>query len=643
MRGCTMGYGGIGGEISRPVSGLISISFRWFFLCLLSLPAPAADDFVVERDVMIPMRDGVLLATDVYRPVSDGRTVTEPLPVLLTRTPYNKDRERTVVTAEYFARAGYVSVVQDMRGLYKSQGTFSKYSVMEPPDGFDTVEWLAKQAYSNGRVGMWGTSYAAHTQADAAKLNPPSLKAMLLNQGGMANAWDHAVRHGGAFELGRELTWAFRQIPAESDDPVIRKFFETEKITDWYSALPFRRGLSPLSIAPEFEDYILDEYTQSDYSDFWRRISLNWSEYYDETTDAPMLHVGGWYDIFLRGTIQNYVELSALKESPIEMMIGPWTHSGNTRTYSGDVDYGEVAAVTDFGNEFQRRWFDRYLLNDGDAPPRKPIRLFIMGTGDGNRTEEGRIAHGGYWAEADAWPLPAARPTSYYFHADGTLSENKPVENESSTTYTFDPTHPVPTIGGNVSARVTDGAFDQRERPDFVGSRPPYLPLRARSDIVVFQTEPLEEDIVVVGPIEVILFASSTAVDTDFTAKLVDVYPPSADFPGGFDMNISDALVRASYRDDRHTRDLIEPEEIYRLIVKPFPTANVFKKGHRIRVDVSSSNFPRFDVNPNTGEPLGQNRRMISADNTIHHSSSYASQLVLHVLPERPAPSDVFK
>jgi putative CocE/NonD family hydrolase len=171
---------------------------------------------------------------------------------------------------------------------------------------------------------------------------------------------------------------------------------------------------------------------------------------------------------------------------------------------------------------------------------------------------------------------------------------------------------------------------------DFVGSRPPYLPLRSRHDIVVFQTEPLAEDIVVAGPVEVVLFASSSAVDTDFTAKLIDVYPPSESFPAGFDMNISDALVRASYRDDRHTRDLIEPGQVYRLVIKPFATANVFKKSHRIRVDISSSNFPRFDVNPNTGEPFGTNRRMISADNTIHHSAKYPSHILLPVMPGRP-------
>ena len=622
----------------RSVRTLFAIAALWMTLIV------NADDVVVEQNVMVPMRDGTLLATDVYHPAVDGKVIGERLPLLLTRTPYSKSRESSVVTAMHLAKHGYVAVVQDMRGVYESQGVFSKYSVIEPEDGYDTVEWLAKQDWSDGRVGMWGTSYAAHTQADAAKLNPPSLQAMLLNQGGMANAWDHAVRHGGAFELGRELTWAFRQIPMESDDPAIDALFEKEKITAWYEALPFRPGLSPLAIAPEFEAYILNEYTRSDYSDFWKRISLNWSEYYEETADVAMLHVGGWYDIFLRGTIQNYVELNRLKDSPVELMIGPWTHSGNDETFAGDVDFGSAAAITDFDNDFQRRWFDRYLKNSGTAPARNPVRLFVMGTGDGSRTDEGRIMHGGYWTEAAAWPLPNAETTAYYFTGDGAMTTTKP-ETESgansSTTYTFDPTHPVPTIGGNVSSRVIDGAFDQRERPDFYASREPYLPLRSRNDVLVFQTEPLAEDIVVAGPIEVVLFASSTAVDTDFTAKLVDVYPSSADFPGGFDMNISDALVRASYRDDRHTRDLIEPDEVYRLVIRPFATANVFKKGHRIRVDISSSNFPRFDVNPNTGEPLGKHRRTINADNTVHHSGAMVSHILLPVLPQRPSPSNI--
>ena len=447
---------------------------------------------------------------------------------------------------------------------------------------------------------------------------------------------NNTVPLANAFELGRELTWAFRQIPLDIDDPTVRAMFEREEVNDWYAALPFRRGLNPLSVAPEYEDYFLDEYTTSDYTDYWRKISLNWRDHYEATSDAAMLHVGGWYDIFLRGTIENFVGLSRLKESPVELLIGPWTHSGNTRTFAGDVDFGADAAITDFHDEFHRRWFDRQLKGM-NAQAGGAVRLFVMGTGDGRRDEAGRLHHGGYWTESDVWPLPGAAPTAFYFHGDGSLSVSEPGDESRSTTWTFDPAHPVPTIGGNVSARVGDGAFDQRERAGSVGSSPPYLPLKARSDVVVFQTAPLEEELVIVGPIEVVLYASSSAVDTDFTAKLVDVYPPSEDFPSGFDMNVSDALVRASYRDGRHKRDLIEPGRVYRLVIRPFPTATVFKKGHRIRVDISSSNFPRFDVNPNTGEPLGLHRRAVRADNAVWHDRERASHIVLPVMPGRPS------
>lgn len=612
---------------------------RLGFLLYLLAATSAAQDVIVERDIMIPMRDGVRLAADVYRPAVDGVATAEPLPLLLSRSPYSKSRERDVLAATHFARHGYVAVVQDMRGRYASEGEFTKYAVVETEDGFDTVEWLANKAYSNGQVGMWGTSYSAHTASDAAKLAPPALKAILLNEGGMANAWDHAVRHGGAFELGRELTWVWRQIAVEHKNPVARQLFETENVLDWYAAMPLRKGQSPLAHVPEYEKYFLDELINSDFTDFWRSPTLNWSGYYDQTADIAMLHVGGWYDIFLRGTIGNFSALSRIKQSPIELLIGPWSHSGNARTYAGDVDFGDEAAIDDFFIDFQRRWFDRYLKNPVDAEPRKPVRFFVMGTGSGTKNADGRLDHGGYWTETETWPPDAGEPTPYYFHADGSLSTDMPVDRLSSTTYQFDPDDPVPTIGGNVSARVKDGAFDQREREDFFPSAPPYLPLSARQDVLVFQTEPLASDVVVAGPIEVVLFASSSALDTDFTAKLIDVYPPSTDYPNGFDMNVSDALIRASYRDGRHSRELIEPGRIYRLAISPFPTANVFRKGHRIRIDISSSNFPRFDVNPNTGEPLGLNRRKVSAENTIHHSKRSPSHVLLPLLPGRPPAS----
>ena len=606
---------------------------------LLPAALPAQElgrDVVVERNVMIPARDGVLLATDIYRPAVNGVAVPRRLPLLLQRTPYGKSTDRFLPQALHFAAAGYVVAVQDMRGRYDSGGDFIKYDPLDAPDGYDAIEALARLPYVDGRVAMWGTSYAAHAQADAAKMRPPSLAALVINEGGMANAWDHAVRQGGAFELGRELTWAFRQIPLEMDDPVIRGYFERETVEDWYQAWPFRRGLNPLAIAPNFEEYILEEATHADYDDFWKEMGINWVEYYDRTADVPMVHIGGWYDIFLRGTIQNYQELSRRQTTPKWLLIGPWTHSGNSRTFAGDVDFGAEAGLADFNDAFHVAWFDRLLKDGGgEGTQAKPVRLFMMGTGDGTRDAEGRLRHGGFWMDTDAWPLPEARPTPFYLHGDGTLSQSAPAEEGAGTTFTFDPTHPVPTLGGNVSARVKDGAYDQRERPDFVGSRPPWLPLKARDDVVVFQTDPLEEDTPVAGPIVVKLWVASSAVDTDFTVKLVDVYPPSADFPSGFDMNLTDGVVRMSYRNGRTTRDLITPGSVYEVTIEPFPTANVFKKGHRIRVDISSSNFPRWDVNPNTGEPLARNRRWLSADNTVFHDAVRPSQVVLPVLPAR--------
>lgn len=586
-------------------------------------------DVIVEKDVMIPAMDGVLLATDIYRPAIQGRALEGKFPVLLQRTPYNKEGERFIPQAVGFAANEYIVAIQDLRGRYQSGGTFLKYNPLESSDGKATVEYLARLDYTDGRVGMWGTSYGAHTQADASKLDPEGLAAMVLNMGGMANAWDHAVRQGGAFELGRELTWAWRQIPLEIDDPVVKAHFERERIEDWYQAWPFRKGLNPLSIAPNFEDYFFEELTHGDYDEYWKEPGINWEEYYSATADVPMVHVGGWYDIFLRGTIRNYRELSRIQRTPKWLIIGPWTHSGNTRTYAGDVDFGPAAAIPDFHESFQIKWFN-YLLKDSLYQDfyRHPVSIFVMGAGDGSRNESGRINHGGYWKDLDQWP-PPGEEIVFYLDEDGELSAGMPTSNNSSTTFSYDPEHPVPTLGGNTSARVKDGGYDQREREDFAGSNPPYLPLKARGDVVVFQTPPLDQDLIIAGPVKVKLFVSSSAEDTDFTFKLIDVYPPSEDYPSGFELNLTDGIVRMSYRNGRHTRDLIKPGEIYEVDFEPFSTANIFKQGHRLRVDISSSNFPRWDPNPNTGEPLGKSRRKIIADNTIYHEALRNSRIVL--------------
>ena len=586
-----------------------------------------------ESNLMLKMRDGVRLATDIYRPTRVGAPVDEKLPILLQRTPYDKTGDRIVQAAEFLARNGYVVVLQDHRGRYASEGAFTKY-IGEGQDGYDTIAQLAKLPYGNGEVGMWGTSYGAHVQANAAKLRPPALKTIVVNMGGMSNGWDHKVRNHGAFE-NQQITWAFRQLAAETSDPVIKSLLDIDSINHWLTAMPIRKGLNPLSVSPNFEDYILEMMTHADYDDYWKHLDVNWVEYYDQTADIPMVLLSGWYDSYAGGTVDNFNALSQRLDADVHLIMGPWTHSGNTRSYAGDVEFGDDAAIRDFHHEFHLRWFDR-VLKGKRGESMAPVQAFVMGTGDGHKDANGRLYHGGEWREASEWPLPDTRFVPYFFHADGSLSTDAPTLESSTTTYLADPDDPVPTIGGAFSSTspvFEPGAYDQRTSADVFGAKPPYLPIKSRGDVVVFQTPPLEEDVTVVGPVVVKLHVSSTAPDTDFTAKLVDVYPPSADFPTGFEMNVTDGILRARYRERPDKQVLMEEGEVYEVEVTPFPTANVFKKGHRIRVDIASSNFPRFDVNPNTGEALGLNRRKQIAENTIVHSADRPSHIVLPIVP----------
>jgi hypothetical protein len=492
---------------------------------------------------------------------------------------------------------------------------------------------------------MWGTSYAAHTQASAAIFHPPHLRTIVLNCGGLYNGWLYKIRNHGAFELAQQVGWAFDQVAAQTNNPVAREAMQHENAVDWVGVLHAKRGLNPLSFAPNFEDYIFDLMTKSDYDDFWKQPEVNWSLYFAQTSDIPMLHLTGWYDAYTMGTINNFLGLSKIKKSTVRLVVGPWTHGGNVRSFSGNLEFGPGAAIQDFPTDFHLRWFDHFLKDKSNGVSEAAaVRLFVMGTGDGHKDANGRLYHGGYWKDAASWPVPGTHFTTFYLHADSSLSEEAPAGNTPPITYAYDPNDPVPTIGGSFSPQhglVAAGGFDQRERPftgdetkGSYGSRPPYLPLRARPDVIVFQTEPLAADTEVIGPIEAELYASSTAVDTDFTAKLVDVYPPSEDYPLGYEVNITDGIIRARYRNSPGKQEFMKPGTVYQFRIDPFPTANVFKKGHRIRLDVSSSNFPRFDVNPNTGEPLGMNRRTMKADNSIYLDAQHPSRLILPIVQE---------
>jgi putative CocE/NonD family hydrolase len=290
--------------------------------------------------------------------------------------------------------------------------------------------------------------------------------------------------------------------------------------------------------------------------------------------------------------------------------------------------------VLDDYNGLRLRWFDRWLKGiDNGVDREKPVQIFVMGGGSSRRDYNDRLSHLGTWRDVEDWPLPGTRYTPYYIHADGTLGPDLP-EDAQPSRYTFDPRDPVPTIGGGISAAnqvMPPGAYDQRGDARFYGCRDT-LPLSARSDVLVYQTSELEADVEVTGPLTVKLWASSSALDTDFTVKLIDVHPPNADYPDGFAQNLSDSILRGRYRNGREQAELLEPGQVYELEIVMYPTSNVFAAGHRIRLDVSSSNYPRFDVNPNTGGPLGRDRRLITAENAIYHDPVRPSHVLLPII-----------
>ena len=324
------------------------------------------------------------------------------------------------------------------------------------------------------------------------------------------------------------------------------------------------------------------------------------------------------------------------------MALGPWTHGNREETFAGDVDFGAAAA---FGGHvapdylaMKLRWFDRFLKDEQNGVDAEPaVRIFVMGGGSGRRNARGRLEHGGHWRSESTWPIARARATPYYLLPDGQLGVEPPAAREHSRAYRYDPAAPVPTIGGTITSGqpiMVGGAFDQRESPRFFGSREPYRPLAARPDVLVFATPPLPADLEVTGAVEALLWIGSDCPDTDFTIKLLDVYPPNEDYQEGFAMNLTDGILRCRYRDSWEHPTTMRPGEVYRIRVSAFPTSNLFKAGHRLRLDISSSNFPHFDCNPNSGEPEGKSRRMRIATNRVYLDRRRPSHLLLPVVAQ---------
>ena len=601
------------------------------------LPGRAADppSYVIAKNVMVPMRDGIRLATDIYFPAQDGAQLAGRFPAILERTPYNKDASGAYLLP--FVRHDYVVVCQDTRGRYGSEGVWHMMTD-DVNDGYDTAQWLVHQPWSDGGFGMIGTSYVGGTQHAMAETNPPGLKA-LIPVDAVANAGYFGMRNGGAFEL-RFFNWIFAMAgpngSRQARDPSTRSALEEagKNVREYLAALPLHKGTTPLRLAPEYEDWLVFAMSHGENDSYWKQPGFGVVDQVARYADVPVYLIGGWYDSWALQTTMNYMALTRAKHGPVKIILGPWIHGEHMHHSHGETDFGPQAAIDSAA--FHQRWYDHWLKGADNGVEREaPVKIFVMGGGSERKTPEGLHLHGGVWRDEQEWPLARTRWTPYYLRADGALSTEKPPESESSSSYDFDPRNPVPTIGGNISSGVgilLQGAWDQR-CSEAVWNCANRLPLSARRDVLMFMTPPLESGVEVTGPVDVKLWVSSSAPDTDFTAKLIDVHPPNPDLPGGMDMNLEDGILRARFRDSLEHPELMQPGRVYPLTIHLYPTSNLLAKGHRIRLDISSSNFPRFDINPNTGEALNANRRLAVATNTIYHDRDHPSQVILPIIP----------
>ena len=619
---------------------------------------------VVAKDVMVRTRDGIGLATDVHRPAREGDWAQGRFPTILCRTPYDKTDKRYVEIAEFFVPHGYVVCLQDLRDRYRSEGTGEYFHTVTPhegEDGYDTIEWIAAQPWSNGRVGMVGSSYAGITQVRAALERPPHLAAIWPDVV-PTNSYQHQSREGGAMQL--HMFWALFIHAQDAQDigddwgKQAEVWEDLKNLRKVFWATPWKRGQLSLRHVPPLEQALIDYYTRGSYDEFWQRKENDFTRYWDEHADVPGTYSTGWYDGFPHSDTEYFAAMQARNSSPQRLVVGPWSHVGmrGDASWTLDVDFGpeSVWGVQRYFEE-QLRFFDRWLKVEENGVEREPpVRIFVMGGGSGRRTREGKLDHGGRWRDEHEWPLARARHETWHLCPDGSLSRGAPAEGEPRR-FVYDPAHPVPTIGGNYCAVgelpaegpgmepmwarllnpvlrlrnvLTPGPADQRESPEFFASREPYPRLSERADVLVYQSEPLSEPVEVTGRAVVHLRVASSACDTDFTAKLVDVHPPNEDYPDGYDMLVCDSIIRCRYRNGFEQEELMEPGREYDVTILLPPTSNLFASGHRIRIDVSSSNFPRLDRNPNTGEPMGRHTHEVVAEQTL-----FSGHVVLPVIP----------
>jgi hypothetical protein len=575
--------------------------------CLSALAQSAAPAVLVERNVAMKTRDGVTLHADIYRPAADGS-----YPVLLTRTPYDKNNASDF--GRMGALRGYIVVVQDVRGRYTSEGEWYPFKY-EINDGYDTVEWAAALPHSNGKVGMFSGSYVGATQLLAAISHPPHLAGIcpIVTASNYHENWTY---QGGAFEQWFDESWT-SGLAQDTLNRVIHqrtnaRIGDTILPLDQFPVFNVDQGLTGTELTHALAPYFLDWLAHPNYDDYWKQWSIE--ENY-ANIQVPALTVAAWYDLFQGGSLHNYVGLKAhagneAARNGQHLIVAIGGHSGFGRKV-GAVDFGPDAAFDE--NAVTLDWYD-YLFKgkQNQFANGKPVRIFVMGENK--------------WRDEDSWPLDRAKETKYFLHSagkansasgDGALSTSTSASSESTDSYVYDPGDPVPTVGGPLCCdgeHLAPGARDQKD-------------VEARPDVLVYSTPPLAQDTEVTGPITLDLFAKSSAVDTDFTAKLVDV---AAD---GFAQNLTEGILRAVYRTSASAPTPIVPGQVYEYKIDVWSTSNVFLKGHRIRLEVSSSNFPRFDRNLNTGKNAADSSDYVKATNTVVHDAEHPSALLLPIVP----------
>jgi putative CocE/NonD family hydrolase len=547
------------------------------------------------NDTKVPMRDGARLSADLYLPRAPG-----PFPTVLLRTPYDNNTVPNIEKGRRLANIGYAVVIQDCRGRYDSEGSYYPF-VDDGIDGFDTQEWIGQQPWSNGRIGMAGGSYLGWVQLSSAPHRSQYLTC-LAPRVMCADLFSGLVYRGGAFQLNVMMTWGMRTSGRTAQS------IEFDNWREAFRILPLEEcDTASGRDLPFWKDWL----AHPTYDDYWSRmdVSARWHEF-----AAPALNLGGWFDLYADNTFLNFNgirqhgQTAAARQS--KLIVGPWPHALSSSPRTGDVDFGAPSQIDLESHEL--RWFDYWLKGiDNGIVDEPALRLFIMGINQ--------------WRDEREWPLARTDWQRWYLHSagranslvgDGTLSTVEPSD-EPADHFSYDPANPVQTVGGNncCSPQIVPwGPYDQRD-------------VEMRSDVLCFTSAPLERDLEVTGPIKVVLYAATDCPDTDWTGKLVDVRP------SGYAMNLCDGIIRARYRESLTEPSPLESGQVYRYEIDLMVTGNVFLAGHRLRVEISSSNFPRYDRNLNTGRPVGAGRDLRVARQTVLHTSAYPSHVVLPIIP----------